>query len=107
MERDSLILSALGSGVHTTDDHTPFLPSETNTIDPPKMTSPSSKRPRSRNIPQKNLLVPSHTSEPCIVVGNRDVQNFITVCRIGLDKPGLGGREGRFGRVEEANGAVG
>lgn len=67
------------------------------------MSRPSSQRPRGCDIPQEDLLVPSHAGETRIVLGDGDVEDFISVGRVCLNESRTNGGAGRFGRVVEAD----
>lgn len=54
------------------------------------MAAPPSQSARRRYVPEKNLLVTTHTSKPRIIICDSNIKNLVSVRRIGLDKPGVG-----------------
>ena len=70
------------------------------------MSSPSLECPSGGHVPEKDLLVAANAGEPGIIVGNGEIENFVTVGGIGLDETRFWcGAEG-FGGVVEMHGAV-
>ena len=88
----------------TANDDTAPLASESDTVDPPKMPTPSPQSPRGGDIPQENLLVAADAGEPCIVVGDGD---FVAGGRVRLHQARFRDRGGGFGRLVEMDIAVG
>lgn len=70
------------------------------------MASPSPQRPGRRNIPVKNLLVPSDAGEASVVVRDGKIEDFVAMSRIDLDQSRF--RHGRIGfaGVVEMDGTI-
>jgi hypothetical protein len=72
----------------------------------PTAPAPPPQRPRSRDIPQEDLLVPPYAGEARIVVFDREVQDLVAVRGVALDQAGLGDGRVGFERVVEVDEAV-
>ena len=92
--------------IRTANDNTIILPTKPHAIDPSVMATPSSQRPRSRNIPQENLLVPTHTREPGIILRHGDIQHLIPMRRVLLHQPRSGRIRRYFRGVIEMDSAI-
>lgn len=86
--------------VASTHDYALSLAGPRASVNPSGMSTPSPQRLRSRDIPDKDCLVTTYAYKFVICVRDRDVQNFVAVCGVGLDE--LRGRG-----TEEANRTIG
>lgn len=92
--------------IASASNYTTVFPTEAYTVHATKVSSPSPECPSGGHVPKKYLLVAADAGEAGIIVGNGEIEDFVTVGGIGLDEARFWcGAEG-FGGVVEVHRAV-
>lgn len=92
--------------ISTADYDTVPIPPKPHAVYSAEMPAPPPQSPRCRYVPEKNLFVTTHASKPRIVICDSKIKDFVSMRRIGLNKPRFGVGGIQLHRIEELNRAI-